>query len=577
MSAATTATARRPAGRLVPAALVVAGVIFVTDLRVAPEVAVPTFYVVVVLFGLWSPRRRLTVALAAGVTLLTVLGAAVAPGGAGPRRDAVNRALAVVAIWATALAVVRHKTAERRLHDERRQGESYLEIAAVAIVALDAEGRVVLVNPRGCELLGRDPHEVLGEPWIERFVPESHRGQARAVFQGLLAGALEPGHSFEHPVVTRGGGERLVVWRSTLRRDATGRVSGTLSSGEDVTARRRAETLLERVLDSAPLALLAIDRSGTLTLAEGKELERMGFPPAALRGETAFDRFRELPWLVEPLRRALAGESAAMAGELGASSHEVHGTPLRDAAGEVVGAVAVSLDVTKRTRAEAALRKREALAQLGEMAAVVAHEVRNPLAGIRATLQVLATRLPAKDQPTVASLYARIDALNAMTESLLLFSRPRAPRPEPLSLPPLLREAAGLLRGDGRWSGVQVEVSGDEVRVQADPLLLRGVFLNLFLNAAQATGGSGTIRASIETAGGSCRVSIADAGPGIPADVLERVFEPFFTTRHRGTGLGLAMVRRQVEAHGGEATIGCPPEGGTIVTLTLPLASAPDR
>lgn len=553
------------------AALLLAAAVFLGDLRLPLGASVPSLYVAVVLLGLWSPLRRFTAAAAVIVSILTVLGAVLSPAGPSPWMAAVNRPTALMVIWVSALGVMRYKGVERRLLEERRQAQAYLDIAAVPIVALDTADRVVLINPRGCELVGRERAALLGKPWIEICVPEAERGRAREVLEGLRSGRLPPGHPYEMRVVTSAGGERLVEWRGTMTRSASGRVNGTLSSGEDMTEKKRAEALLESVVDSAPLTLLAVDRSGTVTLAEGTGLRRMGLDPATLLGGPSAQLFKDLPWLALPLQRACSGETSTTTGELAAAAYEVRATPLADRSGNVAGGVAVSLDVTERLRSEAALRRQQTLAQLGSLAAMVAHEVRNPLAGIRATIQILSKRLPTADQATVKALFTRIDALNDMTEDLLLFARPRTLQRTALSLKPLLREAADLLTRDQRWSGVAVEIEGDEVAADADALVLRGVFLNVLLNAAEAMGGSGTIRASIAASGPTCKVSIRDTGPGIPAEVRKRLFEPFFTTKHRGTGLGLAIVRRQVELHGGEVAVDCPPDGGTIVSVLLPL------
>jgi PAS domain S-box-containing protein len=483
---------------------------------------------------------------------------------------AVNRPSALLLIWLTALGVLRYKRAERRLLEERRQAQAYLDIAAVPIVALDARERVVLVNPRGCQLVGREAEQILGEDWIELCVPEAERARARVVFEGLRSGRLPPGHPYEMHALTARGEERQVQWRGTVTRGADGGVSGTLSSGEDTTDRTRAEALLATVVDSAPLSLLAVDNSGLITLAEGTGLRNMGFDPSELLGETSADRFRDMPWLAEPLQLALSGKTSTTSGALGEAHYEVSATPLLDVTGHILGGLAVSLDVTQRIHAEATLRRQQTLAQLGEMAAVVAHEVRNPLAGIRATMQVLSKRLPAADDATLKALFARIDALTGTTEDLLLFARPRPLQLAALPLKPLLREAADLLTRDQRWANVAVDIAGDDARARADAVALRGVFLNLMLNAAEAMDGSGEIRVSIVAAESTCRVSIGDSGPGVRAELRERIFEPFFTTRHRGTGLGLAIVRRQVELHGGEVSLDCPPGGGTIVTVVLP-------
>ena len=462
-------------------------------------------------------------------------------------------------IWVAAVGVIRYKNNEARVLEERRQAQAYLDIAAVPIVALDTSGRVVLVNPKGCELVGRDRDGVLGRDWVESFVPAGARARAREILDGLHAGRVPAGERYDMPVLTARGEERLVEWHGTVARNASGEVSGTLSSGEDMTERRRAEALLASVLDSAPVTLLAADCAGAVTVAEGTGLGQMGFDSVELLGASGLKQIEGLPWLARPLERARAGESSTAAGELHGRSYEVRATPLRDPSERVVGGLAVALDVTERSRAEADLRQQQTLAKLGELAAVVAHEVRNPLAGIRGTIQVLSKRLPDSDQPTVRALFARIDALNAMTEDLLLFARPRPLRLSPLPVLALLREAADLLTGKGQPGTVRVALSGAPARVQGDAPVLRGVFLNLFINAAQAMGGSGTIDVSVTAADGTCEIAIRDGGPGIASELREKVFEPFFTTKHRGTGLGLAIVRRQLELHGGQVSVTCPP------------------
>jgi len=561
---------RQTRGSLIAGGLLLAAAIFVADLRLPLGASVPSLYVAVVLLGLWSPVRRFTAVAAVLASLLTTLGALLSPAGPSPWMAAVNRPTALMVIWLAALGVIRYKSAEKRLIAERRQAQAYLDIAAVPIVALDTAERVVLINPRGCDLVGRDRADVLGKDWIELSVPAAERARAREVFEGLRAGRLPPGHHYEMRILTSRGEQRLVEWRGTVTRSATGRVGGTLSSGEDTTEKKRAEALLASVVDSAPLTLLAVDRSGSITLAEGTGLQHMGFEPSELMGGPGSEHFRALSWLAQPLQRALAGEPSMATGELRGASYEVRATPLLDPSGHVVGALAVSLDVTERAHAEATLRRQQTLAQLGELAAVVAHEVRNPLAGIRATIQVLSKKLPPTEEATVKALFARIDALNEMTEDLLLFARPRPLQLAALPLEPLLREAAGLLTRDRRWSSTVVDIAADEACARADRLVLRGVFLNLLLNAAEAMSGAGTIRVSIAASGSTCRVSIRDSGPGIPTELRERIFEPFFTTKHRGTGLGLAIVRRQAELHGGEVSVSCPPDGGTTVTVTLP-------
>jgi two-component system sensor kinase FixL len=232
-------------------------------------------------------------------------------------------------------------------------------------------------------------------------------------------------------------------------------------------------------------------------------------------------------------------------------------------------------DLSRRIRVEEQLREQTALARLGEMAAVIAHEVKNPLAGIRGAIQVIGGRLPkdSRDAAVAAEIVSRIDALNELMGDLLLFARPPQPRPAPVDLAGLVRVTADLLAGDPGLKGVAIEVEGSASPMMADAELLKIVFQNLLVNGAQAMQGRGAIQVLIESDAASCRVTVRDAGPGIPVEIRERLFTPFFTTKARGTGLGLATAKRIVEAHGGSIAVKCPPAGGTVVALEFPLSA----
>jgi PAS domain S-box-containing protein len=246
--------------------------------------------------------------------------------------------------------------------------------------------------------------------------------------------------------------------------------------------------------------------------------------------------------------------------------------PFLDERGKPYQYMAIRYDITERKRSEALLREQAALARLGEMAAVVAHEVKNPLAGIRGALQVIGGRLPAtsRDRAIMGDIVGRLDSLNEIVQDLLIFARPREPRLSTISVAALLEETAALLRKDASHASVDVFITGDRPLIEADPEQLQTAFLNLMLNAAQASASGGRIDVTISANDGLCRVAIADSGPGIPEETRDKIFEPFYTTKHRGTGLGLPTAKRVVDLHHGDITIDCPPGGGTVVTVTLP-------
>jgi two-component system, LuxR family, sensor kinase FixL len=231
-------------------------------------------------------------------------------------------------------------------------------------------------------------------------------------------------------------------------------------------------------------------------------------------------------------------------------------------------------DLSDRVRVEEQLREQTALARLGEMAAVIAHEVKNPLAGVRGAIQVIGARLPSgsQDGTIVTDILARIDALDQLMKDLLLFARPPQPRRAPVEIVRLLSGTTDLLTRDPSLGRVRVEITGGPATIGADAEMLRIIFHNILVNAAQAMHGEGIVRVSVQAVDGNCRVSIADEGPGIPAELHEQIFIPFFTTKSRGSGLGLPTAKRLVEAHGG--SIGLVSAAmGTTVTVVLPASS----
>ena len=245
--------------------------------------------------------------------------------------------------------------------------------------------------------------------------------------------------------------------------------------------------------------------------------------------------------------------------------------PFLDGQGKPRQYLAIRSDITARKRAEAQLREQAALSHLGQIAAVVAHEVRNPLAGLRASLQVFERRLTEqRDRQVFATMIARIDSLNDKVEDLLLYARPKPPRPQTVDVCALSREVATAASVATGTAGRPISIVADApVNAFADMDMLRAALLNLAINACQAAAGA-PVEIQIAADHGVCRIAVCDRGPGIPPDVRDRMFEPFFTTRPAGTGLGLAIVKRLVEIQDGAVRLQDRPGGGTIAELTVP-------
>ncbi len=218
------------------------------------------------------------------------------------------------------------------------------------------------------------------------------------------------------------------------------------------------------------------------------------------------------------------------------------------------------------------LRDREALAQLGEMAAVIAHEVRNPLAGISATIQILVRRLELDptERRLLEGIPKRIQSLEESLTSMLRYARLRDPNPEPASLRRIAEETVATIGTHPAAHDVTVTVSGDAPEVLADSGLVHEALLNILVNAAQAMEGTGRIEVKLTEEGDRACVQVEDDGPGIPEDIRDKVLKPFFTTRTRGTGLGLSVVNRIIGAHGGSLALATSSLGGARIRMELP-------
>ena len=244
--------------------------------------------------------------------------------------------------------------------------------------------------------------------------------------------------------------------------------------------------------------------------------------------------------------------------------------PFLDGAGKPRQYLAIRYEITARKQVEAQLREQAALAQLGQLAAVVAHEVRNPLAGLRAGLQVIDRRVSEpRDRSAIAAMIQRIDGLNDKLEDLLLYSRPRPPRRHAVDIKTLIRDVVTSAQISTGRPAASIPVLGENVKASADPEMLRAALLNLTLNACQAAPDK-DVEVRVSASDGVCRIGVYDRGPGIPTGVRDRIFEPFFTTRVNGTGLGLAIVKRLMELQEGTVEIRDRDEGGTIAEVTIP-------
>ena len=373
--------------------------------------------------------------------------------------------------------------------------------------------------------------------------------------------------------------------------------TGALATRLATELRRAGEHIASQGLKLRDLAALHQDvirglTSGLVTVARDGRILTFNAAAAEIVGRSAGECVgRPLTEIMPGLAalQASVGDGALRRGEVTqivdggreARTLGVSLSPLVDSSGRTVGRIVNFQDLTELRRMEVAMQRAERLAAVGRLAAGIAHEIRNPLAAISGSIELLSQTVQAdgaKENRELMSIVIReVDRLNGLITELLEFARPRALEPQRLDVGATMAEMLKVFENDKRLGETPVELVADAgVLVDADPGQLRQVVWNLLRNAAEAAPGQ-PINIEVRAEGDRAALTIRDRGPGIAPEHRPRIFEPFFSTKEKGTGLGLATVHRIIDEHRGAVELECPQSGGTAVTVRLPRASTDSR
>jgi two-component system sensor kinase FixL len=455
-----------------------------------------------------------------------------------------------------------------------------------AIIGTNLDGKVFAWN-RGAErIYGYSSSEMIGQP-LRRVVPEDQDAGYQLVRERIRTGVRVDPRDTVH--VTKSGHriDVLVTVSPILSRD--GRVLGASALVRDTTAQHRAERALQSseargraIIEAAVDAIILIDRRGGIE----------AFNPAAerlfqYRADEVLNRNVSVlmpePYAAEHdhyLRRYQMTGQRRIIGvgrEVTARRKDGSTFPAHLSVAELTidgetKFTGIVRDLTERVQLEMKLREESGLVKIGELAAVLAHEVKNPLAAVGGAIQVLGDKLQdPEDQEIIGEILRRLDGLSAMMGDLLLYSRPPKPRLGSIDIFDLVQELVAFFRLDPSWSDVESRVEGRPTPVVADAELLKVALQNLLINGLQAMDGRGTLVVRVTTSADVVAIDVIDSGSGIPPGAAAKLFEPFFTTKSRGTGLGLPTVKRIADAHHGEVSVLTSSPAGTTMRFAVPV------
>ncbi len=612
-----------PRGRRIELALVAAATVGVSVLvfndRVSPMVAAAqlpyALFPVMFWAGLrFGPREVSAAVFLAAVIAIWHTALGQGPFAGGDRLEGLASLylfLTVLGVTSLMFAAVLRQRAEADAA-VRASGERYrllIERMNEGLVMQDKDGVITYVSDRFCELIGRPREDLVGRSGRDITVPEE-RAQWQEYYRRRQQGSSE---SFELSLL-KGNGEAMRAYVSPRPLfDEHGRYSGSFALTTDVTARRRAEEALREsetkyrlLVENQTELVLTLARDGRVTFASPSY--RQFFGAAA----------------VDPVGRPLALElheddrpatgrawAAVWQPPYSASFENRALTPqgwrwlawsvraIRDAAagGEPDAVVAVARDATDRHRAEEQARQHlqslahvSRVSSMGEMASAIAHEINQPLTAIAnyayACLRLLRGGRATGDEAleVMQRVASEAERAGEIVRKMRSFVRGEEGQVTAVDANFLVAEVLQLAAPEARQSGVELAqaLAPGLPEVLADSIQIQQVLLNLVRNAVEAivAGDSAQRTVRIETARGEpgfVEIQVSDTGPGLAREALEKVFEPFHTTKPDGIGIGLALSRSIVDAHGGRLWASASPGGGATFHLTLPIATAPEE
>jgi PAS domain S-box-containing protein len=445
-------------------------------------------------------------------------------------------------------------------------------------------GKLVDVNPAACRLLGRKREELIGKDYFTLLASEDLTEELKRLIASSRAGDTA---STVAPLSRLDGTKvetELRLMPVTIKNQDL-----ILCIGRDLTAQhqleRRSLAFYQAFRNSNDF-MFYTDQNGIIQDVNNAFIRRFGFrrdeavgrTPRIIRSPLTSDELYGKLWkdIMDTSKGFWRGRLSNRAKDGEEIPVLLSITAVRNDNFETIGFVSSAVDLTEQEALQKRLTQSESLAAVGSMAAVVAHEIRNPLGSIvTAAGSISRHDLPPEDQETLLRVIREeSQRLNNTLTQFLQYARPRNPQLEISDLNKSVDELISMVRSDPETLGkIEIDLDLDKnlKPFKFDNEQMRQVLWNVVINALHAMKGEGQLIIKTWSSEGSARLDISDTGPGIPEQEVEKIFQPFHTTKQKGTGLGLPVAERIISSHGGSILVKQPPKGGCCFAIALPL------
>ncbi|MFC4766881.1 PAS domain-containing protein [Effusibacillus consociatus] len=464
--------------------------------------------------------------------------------------------------------------------DSDRLRERILDSIPVGIVTYDSQGNVTYVNKVAESITGYNLDE------IQSFQNINHvlNGDAEIFWKTLQSG--QPFFGFESYCPSKSGIEIPVVTSTVPLLDDNNEQVGIVATFIDNSEMNRLRAVEEHaslILDHISDGVVTLNTEGIITGFNRGAEEITGLSASEVKNRKFEDVFPLAQLVLDKLHETIhtGRECKDLKAEIKDKQDRarfmlVSTRVLRNRNHTVLGVMVTFKDVTIQELLEEQIRQSEKLAVIGELAAGTAHEIRNPLTSVKGFIQLLDRKYEndAPEKEYFRIILSELNRVNDIIREFLLLSKPTVPNLRKIDINSVMEDIRTLMTSDALLHNIdlQFELSKTPAICEVDVEQIKQVFINLIRNAFEATGLNGKLTIAINTGMEECEICFMDNGPGIPKEVLSRIFEPFYTTKNEGTGLGLTVSYRIIQNHGGTILVDSEEGKGTTFRVRLPLA-----